>query len=179
MFADPLDLQLAEREPSAVERRAFDGLAEHHRAMHLARVDDLAQRFGEGPALREERMAIERGELSPPDPPWQLESSAQQDERARGEQERLRSEYLAWREEEARRLAKSQGISGRLRNGPETFLGRIDRRSLRLCQNCEEIAYPDPERARYERGARHDVAGRCHFCNSRTLAKVEDEGGKR
>ena len=177
LFTDPLDLQLAERELSAGERRAFDGLAEHHRATQLVRVNDLAESFGEGPALREERGRIETGELSPPGPPWQLEMSAQQDEGARAEQERYRSEYLAWREDEARRLAKAQGIAGRLRNGAETFLGEVDRRSMRLCQKCEEIAYPDPERAR----AREDGAFRCHFCHSDVaLVRLDpDRGGER
>ena len=180
LFADPLDLQLAQREPNTQERRAFDGLAEHHRATQLARVDGLAERFGEGPALRHARGEIETGELSPPGPPWQLETSAQQDERARSEQERLRSEFLAWREEEARRLAKAQGIAGRLRNGPETFITEVDRRSLRLCQKCEEVAYPNPERARYER-AREGVVFRCHFCgDDAALVRLDpDRGGER
>jgi Replication-relaxation len=177
LFADPLDLQLAEREPSAQERRAFDGLAEHHRATQLARIDDFVERFGEGPALREERKQIEAGELSPPGPPWEIESSAKRDERARAEQERLRSEYLVWREDEARRIAKAQGIAGRLRNGPEAFLVKVDRRSLRLCRSCEEVAYPDPERARYSR-ARGDVAFRCHFCgDGAPLAKLSEQDG--
>lgn len=178
LFADPLELQLAEREPSTEECRAFNVVAEHHRATQLARVNDLAERFGDGPALREARGLIETGDLSSPAPAWQLETSVQQDERARAEQERLRSEYLEWREEEARRLVKAQGIAGRLRNGPEAFLAKVDRRSLRFCRNCEEIAYPDPERARYER-AREDVAFRCHFCgDAAALAKLSDEGGR-
>jgi hypothetical protein len=36
------------------------------------------------------------------------------------------------------------------------------------------IAYPDPERAEYERGIRGDVAGRCHFCGSTDLAEIDD-----
>lgn len=178
MFADPLELQLAERDPSAEERGAFNGVAEHHRATQLARVNDLAERFGEGPSLGKAREQVETGELSPPAPAWQLEASAQQDERARAEQERLRSEYLEWRPEEARRLAKAQGIASRLRNGPEAFLAKVDRRSLRFCRNCEEIAYPDPERARCER-AREDVAFRCHFCgDAAALAKLRDKEGR-
>lgn len=178
LFADPLDLQLAEREPTVEERRAFDGLAEHHRATQLTRVADLAERFGEGPALRGARGQIETGELSPPDPPWHLETSAQQDERARAEQERLRSEYLEWRDDEARRLAKSQGIAGRLRAGD---LPRDGRPPLAAAlQEAAEMAYPDPERARYER-AREDIAFRCHFChNGAALVRLDpDQGGER
>lgn len=86
-----------------------------------------------------------------------LEQRAADDRRSREEQERLACDYLSWREEEARRLAKAQGIARRLRSGPEDFIDEVDRRSLRVCKDCGEIAYPDPERARHERG-RHHVA---------------------
>lgn len=91
----------------------------------------------------------------------------------------MRSDYLAFREERARRRWKSQRLVTRLRNGPETFLEEIDRKALRFCRSCEEVAFPDPERARYERG-RCDVAFRCHFCDDRNLAawkpSAEGEG---
>ncbi|MBS1884838.1 MAG: hypothetical protein JSS97_17965, partial [Actinobacteria bacterium] len=59
----------------------------------------------------------------------------------------------------------------RLRNGPDTFLDEIDRRSLRVCRRCREIAYPDPERARYKRRT-YDIAFRCHFCGEAELAQI-------
>src|SRR5665811_517296 len=43
MFANPLRLQLAERELTADERRAFDALVRHHLARHLDRVSELAE----------------------------------------------------------------------------------------------------------------------------------------
>lgn len=176
MFADPLRLQLAEREPTTRERRAFAGLAEHSRAVQLDHVADLAKRFGKGPALREARRQIEAGEpLSASDARW-LEQKAVDDERSRNEQERLHSDYFAWREEEAGRHVKARGIASRLRNRPDDFLDEIDRRSLRACRSCGEIAYPDPERAQYER-ARRNVAFRCHFCGGSALAELDDEGG--
>ncbi|MBS1677018.1 MAG: hypothetical protein JST08_06500 [Actinobacteria bacterium] len=101
-----------------------------------------------------------------------LEYGASRDEEARRRQEELRAAYLDWRAEEARRLARAQGITGRLRNGPESFLDEIDGRALRRCPRCDEIAYPDPERPGYERGSRRDVADRCHFCDSRNLVEV-------
>jgi hypothetical protein len=101
-----------------------------------------------------------------------LFQEAADDERSRSEQERLHSDYLASREEWARRRWKSQRLVARLRNGPEDFLEAIDRKALRFCRSCEEIAYPDPERARYERG-RYDVAFRCHFCDGRDLSAWE------
>lgn len=177
LFDDPLNLQLAEREPSAVERRFLDGLADHNRARQIERVDELASRFGEGPALREVRGHLEGGELlTVADASWGLTLKAEGDERSRAEQSRLRRDYLQQREDRARRRAKSQRIVARLRHGPEDFLEEIDREALRVCRACEEIAYPDPERARYERAGR-DVAFRCHFCDSRDLAEWRPTGG--
>jgi hypothetical protein len=166
MFADPLRLQLTEGEPSAERRTVFDELVEHQRARQLEETGELAQRFGEGPALREARARLRAGELlTAADLSW-LRQQAADDERSRSEQERLHSDYLAFREKRARGRWKSQRLVTRLRNGPEDFLEEIDRKALRFCNSCEEIAYPDPERARYERG-RYDVAFRCHFCDGR------------
>jgi DNA-binding Lrp family transcriptional regulator len=172
MFADPLQLRLAEGEPSAERRVVFDELVERQRARQLEETGELAQRFGEGPALRKARGRLRAGELlTTADVSW-LRRQAADDERCRSEQERLRPDYLAFREERARGRWKSQGLVTRLRNGPEDFLEEVDRKALRFCRPCEEIAYPDPERARYERG-RYDVAFRCHFCDSRNLAAWE------
>jgi hypothetical protein len=172
LFVDPLGLRLAEREPTTEERGALDGLAEHHRARQLDRVGDLAQRFGEGPALRETRGRLHAGELLPAANAFGLWKGATDDERSRAKQGRLRSDYLVFREERARSRWKSQRVVARLCSGPEDFLEEIDRKALRFCRSCEEIAYPDPERARYERG-RSDVAFRCHFCDGRDLAAWE------
>jgi hypothetical protein len=151
--------------------------------MQLDLVGELAERYGEGPALRRARKRLEAGELlDHHELSWGLAGEGRRDGEARTRQGRLRKDYLGWREQKARRLAKAQGIAGRLRNGPETFLDEVDRRALRFCRSCEEIAYPDPERASHERSARPHVAGRCHFCAAETLAKIEptvDEGGQR
>lgn len=183
MLADPLRVQLDDRELTTEERRAFDGLVRHHLARQLDRVRDLADRYGEGPALRKERKRLQGGALPDRnDPSWRLSEEARRNGDARAAQKRLREDYLGWREQRARQLAKAQGILGRLRNRPESFLEEVDRRSLRLCRSCEEVAYPDPEWAHYERGAHPDVAGRCHFCRAEALAKIEptaDEGGQR
>lgn len=172
MFADPLHLRLAEGEPSAERQRILDGLVEHQRARQLEEIGDLVRRFGEGPALRKARARLRAGELlAAADVSW-LRREAVDDERSRSEQERLRSDYLASREERARRRWKTQRLVARLRNGAEDFLEEIDRKALRFCRSCEEIAYPDPERARYERG-RYDIAFRCHFCDDRDLSAWE------
>jgi len=171
VFADPLRLQLAEGEPSAERQIVFDQLAEHQRARQLEEIGELARRFGDGPALREARGRLRTGELLTAADVSRLRQKAADDERSGGEQERLRSDYLSFREERARRRWKSQRFVARFRNGPEDFLEQIDRESLKFCHSCEEIAYPDPERARYERG-RYDVAFRCHFCDGRALAEL-------
>jgi hypothetical protein len=172
MFADPLHLRLAEGEPSAERQPVLDGLVQYQRARQLEEIGDLAQRFGEGPALRKARGRVRVGELLPAtDVSW-LRRDAADDERFRSEQERLRSDYLASREERARRRWKSQRLVARLRNKPEDFLEAVDRKALRFCRSCEEVAYPDPERARYERG-RYDVAFRCPFCDGRDLSAWE------
>jgi Replication-relaxation len=180
MFADPLDLQLDERELTAGERRAFDALVQDHLTRQFDLVDDLAERHGEGPALRKACRRLEAGELlDRHELSWGLADEARRDGEARARQERLREDYLGWREKEARRLAKAQGIAGRLRNGPEIFLDKVDRRVLRFCRSCEEIAYPDPKRTIHERGADYDVAGHCHFCWAEELAKVKPAGDER
>jgi len=172
MFADPLHLRLAEGEPNTERQHVLDGLAEHQRARQLGEIEDLARRFGEGPALRKARGRLRAGELlAAADVSW-LRREAADDERSRSEQECLHSDYLASREARARRRWKSQRLVARLRNGPEDFLEAIDREALRFCRPCEEIAYPDPERARYERG-RPDIAFRCHFCDGRDLSAWE------
>jgi hypothetical protein len=172
MFADPLHLRLAEGKPSAERQAVLEGLAEHQRARQLYEIEKLAQRFGEGPALCKARSRLRAGELLTAADASRLRQQAAEDERSRVEQERLRSDYLFFREERARGRWKSQCLIARLRNRPEEFLEEIDREALRVCRSCEEIAYPDPERARYERG-RDDVAFRCHFCDGRDLSTWE------
>jgi hypothetical protein len=170
-IADPLRLWEGGREPSEGERSAFEELVERCRARWLDHVEDLAGRFGDGPALRDLRVRLQAGELPSASDLNGLETRAADDGRSRAEQKRLRSGYMTWREVEARRLARSQRLPARLRNGPDTFLDEIDGRSLRVCWRCGEIAYPDPERARCE-GGRRDVAFRCHFCGGTDLAEA-------
>jgi hypothetical protein len=179
MFADPLRLQLAEDEPSTGRQTIFAELAEHQRARQLEEIEELAERVGKGPALRKARGRIQDGELPAVADLSRLRLAAEDDGRSLKEQERLRSAYLSSREERALYRWKSQRLFTRLaRSGPEDFLEEIDRRSLRLCRSCEEVAYPDPDRASYERGRRRDVAFRCHFCGSERLAEWEPGAGE-
>lgn len=179
MFADPLNLRFAEGEPTAAGRLALEDLVGHHRARQLDGLGDLARRFGEGPTLREARGRLQAGKLLSPEEVSRLSWQAAGDERSREEQERLRSAYRSWREQEARRLAKAQRFVSRLRNPADTFLAEVDRRALRFCSRCEEVAFPDPGQAR-SYSERH-VAQHCHFCDGRNLGDWElflgDEGG--
>ncbi|HET9677441.1 MAG TPA: replication-relaxation family protein [Solirubrobacterales bacterium] len=172
MFADPLRLDLAEDEPTAERQIVLAELVEHQRARQLEGIEGLVERFSEGPALRKARGRLQVGELLTAEEFTWLRREAADDGRSRAEQERLRSAYLSSREERALYRWKSQRLFTRLHSGPEDFLEEIDRRSLRLCRSCEEVAYPDPDRPRYEHGPR-DVAYRCHFCGSEMLAEWE------
>jgi hypothetical protein len=171
-IADPLRLWEGGREATEHERAAFGELVEHRRVHQLDDVEGLAGRLGDGPALREARRRIEAGELLGGADLSGLGLRAADDRRSRNEQERLCSGYMASREGEARRRAKAQRLPARLRNGPETFIEAIDRRSLRVCRGCREIVYPDPDRGRYERRPL-DVAFRCHFCGGAELAEID------
>lgn len=178
MFADLHVPQLSEWEPSAAERHAFEALANHYRNEQLKRIDGIVGRFGEVPSLRKARKHIEKGGLLKGDDVRQLGYAMERDGESRAAQERLRKGYLAWREQEAERLVKAQGMIARLRTHSEDFYAQLDRRSLRRCSTCEEIAYPDPENAR-DYTKRH-VATRCHYCGTGALAEIEsspDEGG--
>jgi hypothetical protein len=174
MFADPLRLQFGEGKPSAERAPVLDELVDHQRARQLEEIEGLAERVGEGPTLRKARGRIQDGELLTVADLSGLRLAAGDDGRSLKEQERLRVAYLSSREERALYRWKSQRLFTRLtRSGPEDFLEEIDRRSLRLCRSCEEVTYPDPDRASYERGRRPDVAFRCHFCGSEELAEWE------
>jgi hypothetical protein len=91
------------------------------------------------------------------------------------EQDRLRENYLRWREGEAKRLGKTHGFIARHRIGHHAFLAKVDRGALRLCSGCEEIVYPDPER-KPRPGSRRHVAGRCHFCGGGALSELPAKG---
>jgi hypothetical protein len=179
MFADLHVPQLSDREPSAAERHAFEALADHYRDEQLKRIDGIVGRFGEVPSLRKARERIEGGGLLKGGDVRQLGYEMDRDGESRAAQKRLRKGYLAWREQEAQRLVKAQGMLARLRARPEDFFAQIDRHSLRRCGSCEEIVYPDPENAR-DYTERH-VATRCHYCGGGALAEIEfplDAGGR-
>lgn len=174
MLAEPIDARLADREPTPSERQALAALVAHHSAVQLGHLDEVAGRFGEGPKVRQKRRWLESGELLSADSLDELPRDGEQDHESAAEQERLRNNYLRWREAEAKRLAKLQGFIARHRTGHDAFLAEVDRGALRRCSRCEEIAYPDPERKPRPGGRRH-VAGRCHFCGAGMLSELPTE----
>lgn len=177
MLAEPLAARLADREPTPSEREALATLVERHRAVQLARLDEVAGRFREGPKVRQRRRWLESGELLSADSVNGLPLDGELDREGAAEQERLRGDYLRWREREAKRLAKLQGFIARHRTGHDAFLAEVDRGALRRCSRCEEIAYPDPER-KPRPGGRRQVAGRCHFCGAGALSELSTESVK-
>jgi Replication-relaxation len=172
MLAEPLAARLADREPTPSERRALAALVAHHRASQIVRLDEVAERFGEGPKVRRRRQWLKDGNLLGADSLAGLAGDAEQDHENAVEQERLRENYLRGRERAAERLSKRHGFIARHRIGHEAFLAQVDRERLRRCSGCEEIVYPDPHR---EYGpARRDVAAYCHFCGSGVLAELPE-----
>jgi hypothetical protein len=175
MLAEPIDARLPDREPTPPEHEALAALVAHHSAVQLGHLDEVAGRFGEGPRVRQKRRWLEGGELLSADSLDELPRDGEQDRESAAEQERLRDNYLHWREAEAKRLAKLQSFIARRRTGHDAFLAEVDRGALRRCSRCEEIAYPDPER-KPRPGGRRNVAGRCHFCGTGTLSELLAEG---
>lgn len=175
MLDEPLYVRLTEREPTRSERANLEALVSQHRRTQLQRLDDLAAQFGEGPKLYRERVSLATGELLTRNAVDSLPWDAERDRDARAEQERLRDEYLSWREREAKRLGKSHGVIERRRIGREAFLERVDRAALRRCSGCEEIAYPDPEGA--SAYAKRHVAERCHYCGGLVAGEINPDEG--
>jgi hypothetical protein len=174
MLAEPLAARLAEGGPTPSEREALAALVAHHHASQLRRLNEATNRFGEGPKLRRRRRWLEDGDLLGTDSLAALTDDAEQDRENAAEQERLRKDYLRWREWKATRLGERHGFIARRRIGHDAFLAEADREALRLCEGCEEIVYPDPKR---EHGpARRDVAAYCHFCGSGVLSELPAEG---
>ena len=174
MLAEPLSARLAEGGPTPSEREALAALVAHHHASQLERLNEAAERFGEGPKLRRRRHWLEDGDLLGTDSLAALTDDAEQDRENAAEQDRLRKDYLRWREWKATRLGERHGFIARRRIGHDAFLAEADREALRLCSGCEEIVYPDPDP---EHGpARRDVAAYCHFCGSGVLSELPARG---
>jgi hypothetical protein len=175
LLDEPLYLRIEDREPTSTERAALDALVSGHRLIQLRLIEEHAARSGEGPTLRQRRRQLDEGELLSPFHLESLSRDAERDRDARAEQDRLRDEYLAWREQEAKRRAKLHGVIERRRIGRDAFLREVDKSALRRCRGCEEIAYPDPANAS-SHSKRH-IAERCHYCGARVTREIDPDEG--
>lgn len=157
--------------PTWSETEMVELLADAYLRRQRLRVDELARRCGVGPSLRRYRQQLARGELLSPYSWDALESAAQRDQQARGEQEQLRAAYLEQRDREARARKQQLTFTKRLARGPSALYPTIDREQLCICSSCDEIAYPPAKPARDQYGSPvHRAAGRCEYCGTSSLA---------
>ena len=170
---DPLEAEPASEPvlPTWTDTEAAASLVDVYRRRQRAQLEQLARRYGEGPALRHDRNDLADGGLLGSYSWDSLEERARRDQQARQEQERLRLVYLARREREARQRKHEAGLAARLAHGRSVVYALVDNDRLHICKRCDEIAYP-PERER--RGAViHQEPlqpSRCHFCGGSELA---------
>jgi hypothetical protein len=135
-------------------------------------VAQLASRYGSGPKLRRHQEQLGSGGLIDRFACERLEQDAAHDAQARAEQERLRIDYLAWREREAKRRKHDIPLHARLAQGRAAVLALIDGEQLRVCPSCGEIAYPSEpvsEPHRYAEWRPRREPTRCHFCGAHDL----------
>jgi hypothetical protein len=170
---DPLEAEAAPEPvpPTWTDTEAVARLVEVYRRRQRARVEELARRYGEGPALRRDREHLADGGLLGSYSRDSFEERARRDREARGEQERLRLAYLDRREREARRRKHEAGIAARLAHGRSAIYAIVDRDLLHICERCDEIVYP-PKPGRHGTVIHQQASqpSRCHFCGGSELA---------
>jgi len=156
--------------PTVRDLDAIDLLADSYRRRQRARIDELARRYGLGPQLRHHQHQLDRGEPLSTYSVEGLEAAAKRDQESRREQQRLRVDYLERRVQEGRARKHQLGVAARLAHGHAALHSVIDRDRLRVCNRCDEIAYPAGlGRDRYGSPI-YKAAERCHFCGSSDLA---------
>jgi hypothetical protein len=157
--------------PTWTDSAAVASLVKVYRRHQRERIEELAHRYGEGPAVRRDREHLADGDLLGSYSWDSVEERARRDREARREQERLRIVYLDRREREARRRKHEAGLAARLAHGRSAVYAVVDRDLLRICTRCDEIVYPpEPERRGtviYQQPAQ---PSRCHFCGGFELA---------
>jgi hypothetical protein len=170
---DPLEAEPASQPvpPTWTDREAVAALVDVYRRHQRARIEELARRYGEGPALRADRQHLSGDDLLSRYSCDSLEERARRDHQAREEQERLRLVYLDRREREARRRKHEAGLAARLAHGRSAVYAIVDRDLLRICTRCDEIVYPpEPERRGTVIYQQPSQPSRCHFCGGSELA---------
>ncbi|HEY3921060.1 MAG TPA: replication-relaxation family protein [Gaiellaceae bacterium] len=170
---DPLEAEPASEPvlPTWSDTEAVASLVHVYRRRQRAQLEELARRFGEGPALRRDGQELADGGLLGSYSCDSLEERARRDQQARQEQERLRLSYLARREREARRRKREAGLAARVAHGRSAVHAIVDRDRLRVCRRCDEIVYPpEPERRGTIIYQQSSQPSRCHFCGGSELA---------
>jgi len=170
---DPLEAEPAPQPvpPTWTDTEAVAALVELYRGRQRARVEELARRYGEGPALRRDGERLVDGGLLGGYSWDSLEELARRDQQARREQERLRLIYLDRREREARRRKHEAGVAARLAHGRSVVYAIVDRDLLRVCTRCDEVVYPpEPERRGTVIYQQPSQPSRCQFCGGSELA---------
>lgn len=157
------------RAPGAGVEGTVGLLTDSYRCAQQQRLRALAERYGQGPRLREAHARLRSGELIDHLTLSGLHRAAEQDAKGRQEQQQRQRAYLQSREQTARRLVRQTGPLGRLTRHREDFYPQIDQRSLGVCGRCREIVYPADRTSDYA-----DSDGRlvCHYCHETYQVKA-------
>ena len=139
-------------------------LADLYRSQQGRLVAALIARHENGPNLRQARRVLQDGGLMARDVLDGLPADIERDSVGRQTQDTQRAAYMRWREQAARRLARTAGPLGRLTHRPEDFYAQIDREHLKVCKRCDETVYPSAHETQ-------DISGRhqqppCHYCGN-------------
>jgi hypothetical protein len=164
---DVLGFRLPRDELPPVDPRQqsrIDRLVAHYRRRQLARVDELIGLHGELPHLRAARRELTAGGLLSR-LHGDLQHQIRNDLDTAIEQDLRQRRYLDYREREVRARA---GVAARLLRRAE-LEAATDRRLLRMCDRCGEIAYPDPNEQR------HLPASSCLYCRYSGSLRALDE----
>jgi hypothetical protein len=136
-------------------------LVEHYSTTQSQHVKTLAASHGDVPCLRRAWAELHGDGLLDPTTLRRLPGDAEHDATARHEQDERRMAYLDWREQAARRLARSAGPLGRLTHHAEDFYAQLDQERLRVCGHCAETIYPG---AHEPNSYGYQAEARCHYC---------------
>ncbi len=133
-------------------------------------VEELAERYGDGPGLRHARETLRDGELLDRLKVERLPGAAKSDADARDEQHRLRLAYLEWRNAAARLVVRNSGPLGRLTRSREEFFPQLDSERLHVCDACREIVFPAADK-----NSTDQMPTPCHYCRKRERLTPYDQ----
>ena len=144
--------------------RAVAGLVERYRSDQGRRIEELAARYGEGPALRQACGTLLGGELLDAPAIDGLSGRACSDHEAMVEQAQRRAAYEQWREHAAAARVRQTGLLKQLAHSRDEFYAAIDDEHLETCSLCHEVVYPTLDAAHAGQSAKAP----CPYCNRPT-----------